>query len=254
MESHDSEEVDLPPFSSSRIHRERKDEKYRDLDFSSNSSNDIVPIRKKENENNIQNYFPSEVGASACENNNQVNQVIVKNNAETKTICENDLKIISSTSAIIWNFFIRNEKDNATCNICSTKRNTPTGTTTTLKNHLKKHSSAYQEYLRLTTLKENKIKEKRKRTNEESENSKEHTSLKSLFKNTSLDPSNKHAREITKAIALFICKGLQSFSVVEEEGFIYLLHVLEPRYKIPAEVLFHAPSFLIYTRLYEMIF
>ncbi|XP_011688860.1 PREDICTED: zinc finger BED domain-containing protein 4-like [Wasmannia auropunctata] len=229
MESHDS---DYSQEANSSLFFLHTDKKRQHLDFSSScSSNDSIPIKK----NDIQNYFPLEAGSSVCENNE-----IVKNSTETETISESDFQKISSSSAIIWNFFTRIEKDNATCNTCGTKRSTPTGTTTTLKNHLKKHLSAHQEYLRLTSLKENNIK--RKKTNEERsktnllKNSKE--SLKPLFKNTYFDSSNKRAKDITKAIALFICKGLQPFSVVEEEGFKYLLHILEPRYKIPCRSTF----------------
>lgn len=49
---------------------------------------------------------------------------------------------------------------------------------------------------------------------------------------------------------MFICKGLQPFSVVEEEGFIYLLHVLEPRYKIPCRSAF---SRSIIPNMYETL-
>lgn len=70
---------------------------------------------------------------------------------------------------------------------------TPTSTTTTLKNHLKKHSSAHQEHLRLISLKENIIKEKWKKTNKVFKNSEE--LIKLLFKSTSLDPSNKRTKK-----------------------------------------------------------
>lgn len=225
MESHDSEKVSSQ--------------------FSSSSSDDSTPIKKKKY---IQSYFSSDVTEVKTSVNKNNENLIVKSNAETETICGSDLKKISATSAIIWNFFTRTGKDNATCNICNVNRSTPTGTTTTLKNHLKKHLRAYQEYLRLTTLKENKIRENRKKTDKiqlSGENSKE---FKSIFKNTILEPTNKRAKEITKAIALFICKGLQPYNVVEEEAFKYLLHVLEPRYKVPCRTTF---SRSIIPSLYE---
>src|SRR5580765_58625 len=100
-----------------------------------------------------------------------------------------------------------------------TRRSTPTSTTTILKNHLKKHSNAYQEYIRLKTIKEN-VTKKRKTTDQVSESS--NKSLQSFVKNAvTFDPSCKRAKEITKAIAIFIFKGLQPFSVVEEKGFKY---------------------------------
>ncbi|RXN07818.1 zinc finger BED domain-containing 1-like protein [Labeo rohita] len=45
-------------------------------------------------------------------------------------------------------------------------------------------------------------------------------------------------KAITDTIAFFICKDIQPYSVTENEGFQYLLHVLEPRYHIPDRKLF----------------
>ncbi|XP_077386781.1 E3 SUMO-protein ligase ZBED1-like [Festucalex cinctus] len=50
--------------------------------------------------------------------------------------------------------------------------------------------------------------------------------------------NSDRAMAITKAIAYFICKDMQPYSVVENEGFRQLVHVLEPRYKIPDRSVF----------------
>ncbi|XP_077063574.1 E3 SUMO-protein ligase ZBED1-like [Siphateles boraxobius] len=49
-----------------------------------------------------------------------------------------------------------------------------------------------------------------------------------------LSSTSKRAKNITKGIAFFICKDMRPYSVVENEGFRYLLEVLEPRYNIPS--------------------
>lgn len=53
-----------------------------------------------------------------------------------------------------------------------------------------------------------------------------------------LDPSSKKAKDITGAIAVFICKGLHPYSIVDEPGFRRLLHFLEPRYNVPCRTTF----------------
>lgn len=57
------------------------------------------------------------------------------------------------------------------------------------------------------------------------------------FFNAPLANSSTHSQKITDAVAFFICKDLQPYSVTENEGFHYLLHVLEPRYKMPTRKL-----------------
>ena len=53
-----------------------------------------------------------------------------------------------------------------------------------------------------------------------------------------LPPNSKIAKKITEAIAYFISKDLQPYSVVENEGFQNLLSILEPRYVIPSRKYF----------------
>lgn len=58
------------------------------------------------------------------------------------------------------------------------------------------------------------------------------------FFHSPLAVSSARSKAITDAIAFFICKDIQPYSVTENEGFQYLLHVLEPRYHIPNRKLF----------------
>ncbi|KAL7389832.1 hypothetical protein ABVT39_010551 [Epinephelus coioides] len=48
-----------------------------------------------------------------------------------------------------------------------------------------------------------------------------------------LPPSSARAQTITESVAIFICKDLRPYSVVENAGFQKMLHTLEPRYAIP---------------------
>ena len=60
----------------------------------------------------------------------------------------------------------------------------------------------------------------------------------STFFHAPLATNSARSKAITEAIAFFICKDIQPYSVVENEGFQYLLHILEPRYHFPNRKLF----------------
>lgn len=49
-----------------------------------------------------------------------------------------------------------------------------------------------------------------------------------------LPPTSPRATKITQSVLYFICKDMRPLSVVENEGFRYMLKTLEPRYTIPS--------------------
>ncbi|XP_028654663.2 E3 SUMO-protein ligase ZBED1-like [Erpetoichthys calabaricus] len=53
-----------------------------------------------------------------------------------------------------------------------------------------------------------------------------------------LPTNSERAKKITQSIACFISKDLRPYSVVENEGFRYMLKTVEPRYAIPSRRLF----------------
>nr|XP_010769264.1 PREDICTED: uncharacterized protein LOC104945316 [Notothenia coriiceps] len=53
------------------------------------------------------------------------------------------------------------------------------------------------------------------------------------FFHAPLANSSTRSKAIADAIAFFICKDIQPYSVTENEGFLHLLHILEPRYHVP---------------------
>lgn len=64
-------------------------------------------------------------------------------------------------------------------------------------------------------------------------------SIASFFgQNTPLAANSARSQTITDAIAYFICKDIQPYRVVENEGFKQLVHILDPRYKIPQRAFF----------------
>lgn len=82
------------------------------------------------------------------------------------------------------------------------------------------------------------------------------TPAKSLttFFPSKLSSTSKRAKNITKGIAFFMCKDMRPYCVVENEGFRYLLEVLEPRYNIPSRQHFsesYIPNF--YTKVRDEV-
>ncbi len=61
--------------------------------------------------------------------------------------------------------------------------------------------------------------------------------LPSLFQ-AKFPANSDRAQKITNAIAIFMALDMRPFSVVENEGFKYLLSVLEPRYLLPSRAHF----------------
>lgn len=49
-----------------------------------------------------------------------------------------------------------------------------------------------------------------------------------------LDTNTSRVKKITEAIGIYIASAMRPYSTVEEAGFKYLLHVLEPRYTMPS--------------------
>lgn len=123
--------------------------------------------------------------------------------------------------ADVWKYFgfqpkgSKNEldKDNAVCKMCLAPVKY-CGNTTNLRAHLARH---HAEVLA------EKHPKKRIETNQ--------TTLDNLL------PSNSpRAQRITEAMVHFICKDLRPYSVVDNVGFRWMLHNLEPRYRIPQRV------------------
>lgn len=73
--------------------------------------------------------------------------------------------------------------------------------------------------------------------------------LQVAFK-TKLSRQSTHAEIITRAIGLFIAQDLWPYSIVENEGFRNMIHVLEPRYEIPSRPYF---SNVVVPKIYQDI-
>lgn len=109
-----------------------------------------------------------------------------------------------------------------------------TGTTTTLKNHLRTHSELFVKYK--GTIDKCEPRNTPKSTNINT------SSVHSFFK-PKLTKSKQD--EITNAIAQMIASDLRPYTCVEDKGFVHLIKLLEPAYVIPSRTTFsrtHVPE------------
>jgi hypothetical protein len=130
---------------------------------------------------------------------------------------------VSMKRSPIWEYFIIDSSDESKseCNICKLK--VPRGgskqnayTTSNMVYHLEvKHQTEYQSYL---------------------EKSKTIKTEKSDLK--MMPPDSPRAVQITYTIAKMIALDFQPYSIVEDEGFKQLIHLLEPTYITPSRKTF----------------
>lgn len=64
-----------------------------------------------------------------------------------------------------------------------------------------------------------------------------HPGVNTFFQ-AKLPPCSARAKSITNGISVYMCKGLCPYSEVENEGFCFLMKILEPRFDIPSRKYF----------------
>ncbi|XP_041862941.1 E3 SUMO-protein ligase ZBED1-like [Melanotaenia boesemani] len=145
------------------------------------------------------------------------------------------LKAPSSLKADVWLYFgfkpsesniEELDKTKAVCKLCDIEVKY-CGNTTNLRNHLTRHHP----------------------TTQPNASDQKQTKLENAFV-CKLSSSSSRAQKITEAIAVFICKDLRPFSVVENDGFQSLVKLLEPRYVLPTRK--HLSEVAI-SKLYEEV-
>ncbi|XP_065093480.1 E3 SUMO-protein ligase ZBED1-like [Ochlerotatus camptorhynchus] len=139
----------------------------------------------------------------------------------------------------VWNYFVKTSTVSAKCKICGSE--VPRrGNTTNLKVHLQKHP---QKDKTLRSQNASKCQDQEQDLAQpptpstsfaSAEPSTSASTIDRMFKETQLwTDDGPKTREINEAIAFMIVKDYQPFSIVEDEGFVNLLKILAPKYKIP---------------------
>ncbi|KAH9360882.1 hypothetical protein HPB48_008158 [Haemaphysalis longicornis] len=129
----------------------------------------------------------------------------------------------------IWKYYSKLPSGGtARCESCQSVLKTPTGTTTTLVSHLKRHPCKYNAYL---SDRQRKVMVASKRS--AGKESSSPVSVASIFK-PKLQPTSPRAKEMTRKIATFIAHDLQPYSVVEAKSFVDMINYAMPEYVIPS--------------------
>ncbi|KAH7969947.1 hypothetical protein HPB52_023003 [Rhipicephalus sanguineus] len=110
------------------------------------------------------------------------------------------------------------------------------GTTTTLVNHLKRHPDPFKQFEKLRAAECSKKASGPKKTTATKTADASAASC-SYFKPT-LKGDSQRAKMLTTKVAQFMAAGLHSYSIVEEPGFLSLMHAAVPEYKVPSRTTF----------------
>lgn len=117
----------------------------------------------------------------------------------------------------IWNYFEKVSQSEAVCRSCDSTLKTPTATTTTLINHLKRHKKLYAEF-------QGAVKA--------SADSSQPSVVDVLRRKTALPESKRKALDLK--IARMVALDLQPYAIVEDRGFKDLLTEAVPGYHPPS--------------------
>lgn len=136
-----------------------------------------------------------------------------------------DQTLPTMSRCAIWEFFEGGPKS-AKCRTCKMHLKTPTGTITALVNHLKRPPGTLKEFNKMCAAEGAKKTAGTKKSDGSVATS---GPVKPMFKKGS-----QRAKTPTKETALFVATGLHSYSIVEEPGFLALVHVPVPQYQVPS--------------------
>lgn len=117
----------------------------------------------------------------------------------------------------IWKYFVKTTSSTAQCTTCGATLQTPTGTTTTLANHLKQHPAAVKEYRKIAAGAPGKDQ-----------------STLSDFVRRAEPLSEKKTQALHNKVAAMVALDLQPYSVVEDRGFKELMAEAVPNYRLPS--------------------
>ncbi|XP_054261417.1 zinc finger BED domain-containing protein 4-like [Macrosteles quadrilineatus] len=139
--------------------------------------------------------------------------------------------------AVVWKYFQRSGLNPAEgkCNKCGDVLKLKTGSTTSMIRHLEgKHPDIYKEYIN-----EQKQSENKKLTKQPKLSYFKQPKINDLLTSgEKWPPHHPKAKLITNSITRWMAKSLHPYSLVQEEGFVDLMKLVEPKYKVPCRTTF----------------
>ncbi|XP_049275497.1 zinc finger BED domain-containing protein 4-like [Rhipicephalus sanguineus] len=132
----------------------------------------------------------------------------------------------------IWKFFVKIPPGHeAQCLKCHAILKTPTSTTTTLAMHLKRHPDDLGE------CEKERCARQRAKCAAVAKPNLQQPSVADRFK-PKVKSTTPKAQMMTKAIAGFVVRGMHSYNVVEEPGFLAVMEAAMPEYVVPSRTTF----------------
>lgn len=136
--------------------------------------------------------------------------------------------------SVIWNYFYKTEKDQATCNLCM-KVLKYFGGTSNFKQHLLRiHPTVKLEETPKLSPKSNELEEHKSESSSEPQNKRSATQLTLFDCTNKIKLSESKIAEIDSKLLKIITKDYQPVSLVEDEGFLEYSRELQPLYKPPS--------------------
>lgn len=161
-----------------------------------------------------------------------------------------DLVKKPNTKSIVWNYFglpvDDHNTDKPVCRLCKMPVPAKRSNTSNLFRHLQDHHhDVYAQLDPATTVRKAHLSQR---------DSSQITIVESICKTRPYDSGSKRAKELNKAVMVYIAKDMQPFYTVERKGFRELLEKCDPRYKLPSRRHFVDQEFpALYTEIKEKV-
>ena len=149
----------------------------------------------------------------------------------------------------VWEYFSFRKQDTeidktiTVCNICKCEFKYATGSTSSMNNHLSRKHDIVVKNVKVGV--DEASGEKQQSVSKGNGQLRLHEAF--AIRNKLSRTSSRHT-EITRSIGTFIAKDMRPFSVLENEGFVNMIRVLEPKYDMPCRTHF---SEKVIPKLYE---
>ena len=158
-----------------------------------------------------------------------------------------------NTKSVVWNYFgvpvdDRNNPtnfDKPVCRICKTTVPAKRSNTSNLFRHLQDHHiDVYSQLDPATIVRKSRL----------SQRDSQITIAESFSRTKQYDRGSKRAKELNRAVMVYLANDMQPFYTVDKKGFRDLLEKLDPRYKLPTRRHFVDYEFpALYSEVKEMV-
>ena len=145
----------------------------------------------------------------------------------------------------VWQFFDRTNAEACTCRVCKCEVKKPKGNTSNLTRHLERHQREFQEYNRLTKLRE---EEDKRQTQQPKRKQIFQPTLSESFKQaTPYESDDAKVQKLNGLLVNAICKEGLPLNIVDSKPLQMFASALDPRYKLPTRQAMSGPISGVFT-------